>query len=473
MGSYKKICLLLTIAAMTCLGGCKKLVDVSAPPTSLSAGNVFNTDATAISAMTGLYTTISNEYFSTTGITNLSLYPELSADELDLYTGLISTTFNLYYSYLLSSTNTGYDFWEISYSYLFQVNSALDGLNAATGLTPAIRQQLMGEAKFMRAFFYFYLVNLYGDVPLATTSNYAVNALLPRTAASKVYQQIVADLKDAQSLLSPTYLDGTLLKQTTQRTRPIQATATALLSRIYLYTQQWDSAEAQATAVINNSLYSLDTLNGAFLMNNPEAIWQLQPVSGATKNTVEGLVFIIPATGPGNATPVFLSKDLIGAFEPGDQRRKNWVDSTISVGVTYYFPFKYKINNILAPVSEYIMVMRLAEQYLIRAEARAQQNDLSGATADMNTIRTRAGLPGTTATSQTDLITAIQHERQVELFTEWGDRWLNLKRTGTVNTVMAAASIEKGAVWNSDWQYYPIPLSELQADPHLVQNSGY
>jgi hypothetical protein len=121
----------------------------------------------------------------------------------------------------------------------------------------------------------------------------------------------------------------------------------------------------------------------------------------------------------------------------------------------------------------------LAEQYLIRAEAEANgaPGGVSQAVIDLNTIRKRAGLGGYIGSQVTDsVLTAIYHERQVELFTEWGNRWFDLKRTGLVNAVMGSPGNvcqQKGGNWNPDWQLYPIALSELQADPNLKQNSGY
>ncbi len=165
----------------------------------------------------------------------------------------------------------------------------------------------------------------------------------------------------------------------------------------------------------------------------------------------------------------------MNSFEPGDQRRSNWVDSVIVGSTTYYYPYKYKIGLVNTPTAEYSTILRLGEQYLIRAEAKAQQGNIQGASADLDAIRTRAGLADTAANTQADLLTAIQHERQVELFTEWGHRWLDLKRTGAVDAVMGTggACAAKGGTWNTNWQLYPIPLSELQANPNIKQNQGY
>ena len=145
-----------------------------------------------------------------------------------------------------------------NYNFIYLCNSAIEGLNSSTDLTPAVKEQLLGESYFMRAFFYFYLVNLYGDVVMPLTSNYKVTESLPRTPKEEVYQQIISDLHTAQQLLNINYVDGTLLNITTERTRPTQWAATALLARTYLYTGNWAGADSAATAILNNvSLYSL------------------------------------------------------------------------------------------------------------------------------------------------------------------------------------------------------------------------
>jgi starch-binding outer membrane protein, SusD/RagB family len=454
---------------------CKKLVEVNPPTSGITGATAYNTDATAIAVMTGVYISMSQSFFSSGGITSMSLFPSLSADELSVY-GDFNPVDVAYYTNSLTNTITGSsDFWNNIYPTIYIVNSAIEGLTSSSGLTPAVKQQLMGEAYFMRAFCYFYLVNLYGDVPLVTGTNYTVNAVLARTPAANVWTQITGDLKSAQNLLDSNYVDATLLNMTPERVRPTLWAATALLSRAYLYQQKWDSAVIEATAVINqNTLYSLDTLNGVFLANSNEAIWQLQPVN-AGQNTQDALLFVLPPTGPdGISFPVYMDTVLVDAFEPGDQRRANWVDSANVGNVTYYYPYKYKANTSNATtVTEYEMVLRLGEQYLIRAEAEAWLNELGQATADLDTIRSRAGLGATSANTQTDMLTAIYHERQVEFFTEWGHRWLDLKRTNLVNTVMSTVTPEKGGQWNPDWQWYPISLYELQHDHNLVQNNGY
>ncbi|MES2329923.1 MAG: RagB/SusD family nutrient uptake outer membrane protein [Bacteroidota bacterium] len=463
--------------------GCKKLVEVAPPTTSINGGNVYNTDATAIAVITAFYAKLGQTTAGGfTGSGGISFLTGLSADELTLNSGISNITQVSYYRNSLSATAAGSEFWVTLYPYIYKCNDAIEGLNNSTTLTPTVKQQLLGEAKFMRACFYFYLINLYGDVPLVASTDYKINALLSRSATAQVYQQIIADLKEAQASLSANYLDGSLTGISSERERPTKWAATALLARVYLYTGDYFNAETQATTLINNSSFGLSLLNNAFLkasLGNKEAIWQLQPINTG-HNTEDEWTFKLSNSPAGlNTThPVYISSLLLNAFELGDNRKANWISSYTTTAIpitTYFYPSKYKSATLNAAVTEYLMVFRLGEQYLIRAEARAQQNNISGAQSDVNAIRTRAGLTNTTASTQPALLTAILHERQVELFTEFGHRWLDLKRTNNINAVMTVVTSQKanGAAWQSYQQLYPISLDEIQKDPNLVQNPGY
>ncbi|WP_431217938.1 RagB/SusD family nutrient uptake outer membrane protein [Puia sp. P3] len=128
------------------------------------------------------------------------------------------------------------------------------------------------------------------------------------------------------------------------------------------------------------------------------------------------------------------------------------------------------------PVTEYLMVFRLGEQYLIRAEARIQLGKSEGA-SDLNAIRVRAGLDVYAgSTDKASLLNAIQHERQVELFTELGHRWFDMKRTGNLDAIMGApgnACSAKGGAWQSYKQLFPMPFADITQDQNLKQNTGY
>lgn len=466
----------IILAIMT--ASCRKFIEVDPPFTGLNGDNVYTSDETAAAVLTDIYSLMSAENTTLTGpnITSLSLFLSLAADELILDDLNVPNLPEYYRNDLKKSTIPNY--WESIYPKIFAVNNALEGLTKSTSLSVNVKQQLLGEAKFIRAFCYFYLVNMYGDVPLVLNLDYKANALLPKAPVTTVYKQIINDLKEAQMLLSATYLKGdaqtTYPSDQEERVRPCSWAATAMLARAYLYTGDYVNAEAAATAVINHTLYGLTELNEVFLKNSKETIWQLQPVgTDEQANTGEGRLFVLPLEGPGVNNPVYLNSMLLKSFEEGDARKRSWIESVKPGGIVYYYPFKYKIGNIAAPSQEYPTILRLAEQYLIRAEARAEKNDVSGAQTDLNVIRRRAGLINTNAADKTSLLNAILVERQRELFTEWGHRWFDLKRSGRLDAVMSIITPTKGGIWRPHQALFPIPQADIDTDPNLIQNPGY
>jgi hypothetical protein len=470
MNSIFNLAILLFIMTIC---SCRKFIEVESPYTSFNGENVYTTDATAISAVTAMFLKIGTG----DGISNIGFAAGLSADELTLFPGN-STTIIAYFQNELSVA-TAPQYWPTLYQEIYLANAAIEGLSKSNTLTPEVKQQLLGESKFIRAFCYFYLVNIYGDVPLVVNTNYKENSLMSRIATNQVWQQITTDLLEAKDLLNPNYVgaDVVTINTSTERVRPNKWTAAALLSRVYLYTGDWQKAEAECTEIIKiTSLYDTVSLNNAFLKNpmvNKEAIWQIQPtISGW--NTSEARVYILPTTGPNTAlNPVSLNKEVVYSFEASDARRTNWIRG-IKVGSdSFYYAYKYKSATLNAPITENLTVFRLAEQYLIRAEARIQQDNILEAKNDLNIIRKRAGLGNTTANDKPSLLTAILNERRVELFCEWGHRWFDLKRTNKIDQVMSMETPLKGGAWQSTDKLYPISISELAANPNLVQTPGY
>lgn len=465
--------LIFSIAlSLLSVAGCKKFVEVNVPATNTVTEKVFSSDATATSALLNIYQKMHNNAESFT----LEQTTGFLGDELKNYSSSSSSID--YYTNSMTALST-YGPWNNAYNYIYQANAIIEGLQDNNAVSAAAIKQLSGEAKFIRAFWFFHLANCYGNIPLPVTTNYEVNAALPQTDRSGVYQQIIADLTDAQNLLNTNFVDATDTVVTTDRVRPTKWAATALLARAYLYSGDYANAEVQATAVINNSgQFSLLTdLSKIFLANSNEAIWQLAIVLPNSYNTVEGKNFILTGAPSQQA----ISTQLISAFEANDKRRTNWVGTfttSSSPAISYYYPYKYKVQTGTA-VSEYTMVLRLAEQYLIRAEARAQKTgmDLNGAISDLNIIRHRAGLGDYSGTvNQSSVVQAILHERQVELFTEWGHRWFDLVRTGAADAVLGAPGNVcqfKGGAWSPNWKLFPVPQAEINKDHNLSQNTGY
>ena len=459
---------------------CKKFVQIDAPTSSITTSETFSDSADANAAIMGIYANMintGNPEFSSGAIT---IYCGLSADELINFNNDNDLN-QLYTNAVLAPNGNVYlDLWNKAYPIIYQANACIEGLQASSGIATLTKNQFIGEAKFIRALCYFYLVNLFGDVPYISSIAWEQSSVASRTSKDEIYQNIIADLKDAQMFLRSDYsIAGG------ERIRANQFAATALLARVYLYTRDYVNAESQSSGVINNTVtYSLDSdLNSVFLKNSSEAIlqWGLNPPNASLGNlTPEGYGLV--ANSATSQPHYYLTQQLLNGFEQGDQRKVAWIDSTTYDldNIKYYYPYKYKLGNAQftgADATEYYMVLRLAEQYLIRSEARAEQgNDLSGAISDLNVIRKRAGLPDLPASlTPAQILTAVAQERRIEFFAEWGHRWLDLKRTGQIDAVMSIITPQKngGGVWNSYQQLYPIPFGELSLDPNLTQNTGY
>lgn len=430
--------------------GCAKFVDVDPPKYQVSRETVFSSDATAIAAITGIYSTIMAGQFSFLG-GGLPFYTGLSSDELTNYSAQ-SAQIELYQNSVSEANTIIFNQWSNAYSIIYAANSVLEGLSGNQSVSSSVRDQLEGEALFIRSLCYFYLVNLWGEVPFLTSTDYNGSAIAYKSSEADIYKKIVEDLKKAQTLLSVEYVS-------TERVRPNQYTATALLARTYLYMGDWSNAAAEATKIINAPDYHLtDNVNEVFLKNSSETIWQLMPVM-TNYNTNDGANFILT----GVPTSCALSNQFVTSFNLTDKRRINWIDSISVGGTAYYFPYKYKIRS-SSSLNEYQIVFRLAEQYLIRAEARAKNNDIQGAVEDLNLVHERAGLAKLSQPPTADsCLNLIENERKQELFCEYGHRWLDLKRTNRANQVLG--NIKPG--WQSSDQYYPIPASEILNNPHL------
>lgn len=473
-----------TIALLLHLSACRKFVEVGDPKDELAANVVFTSDATATAAVVGIYSDMNavNYQFGNVLTTFLG---SMSADDF-----VYAATFANFDEFKNNAIQPGNPyvatFWSQPYNYIYRANVIIDGAGKSTQLSPAVKNQVMGEAYFVRAFCHFYLVNLFGDVPLILGTDVKKNSDLPRTPKADVYAAVIDDFKQAKDLLVNTYAGNG------ERTRPNKAAATLMLARAYLYTGQNALAETEAGNVIATTGYSLldnaDPANAAhlskaFLKNSNETVWQLQVVNTALgRNTWEGNT-IVPVSSP----LYRMTKDTYGiitAFEPGDRRLSYWINTYAAPATPtniLYYPYKYKVRvgTVGSPATEYSMVLRFSEAFLIRAEARIQQQKYDLGRDDLNVIRRRAGL--TDLTSPTSIATGmakVEQERRVELFCEWGHRWFDLKRwpstTGLAGKTRAddVLPLTKTA-WKSTAQLFPIPTEAIRSNVNLVPNPGY
>ncbi|PWS33084.1 RagB/SusD family nutrient uptake outer membrane protein [Pedobacter paludis] len=467
---YKKISLSIIMLVCFSFSGCKKFVDIPEPIDTIPSDLVFTSDSKADAAVRNLYLNMVGGVNAGFG-GGLQIALGVSSDELTVT--VATNQFNDFFIHTVNAgTTANANQYNPLYSIIYSCNAIIEGITKApAGMTAAGKARFMGEAKFIRAAMYFYLINMYGDVPMPTTTDYVANSNIAKTPLAQVYELIINDLKFAQTNLPAPYLNPT------QRFRANRYSASALLSRVYLYRQDWVNAELMATEVIDalngaSKFYDLETdLSKTFLIGSKEAILQMPPIS-TINYTYEAFSFI--STGVPNYQ---ISDALYATFEPGDLRKTNWIKTnTITTGgvpKAYNFPFKYKINSGAGGAkTEGTVFLRISEVYLNRAEARAQQNKLALAISDLDVIRGRSGITKIAITnpsiSQADLLSTLAHERFVELFQEFGHRWLDLKRTGKADEVL-----KNTPNWRPEAKLFPFPANEIKYNPSLIQNPGY
>jgi len=449
-------CLVLCISF-----SCDDFVDVEQPNSQLTGEAIFENATTATAAMKDIYAKIRDSGLLTGKPLGLSNLLGQYTDELTCFqTG--SYTSEPFYNNTLTGTN-GYvqELWTATYNQIYAANAVIEGVTASEELTVAQKNQLIGEALFVRALLHSYLAGIYGACPYITTTDYQQNSTVYRLSVATVYGHCITDLEQAVSMLPESYTNA-------ERVRPNKFAATALLARMYLYNQQWPEASNAASAVLNETgTYIWETdLDKVFLKESTGTIWQLA-AGGWYANTQEGALFIFNAGPP---PTVSLSPELYDSFATDDQRRSHWIRAITDGTTTWYHAYKYKQDNSSTGSSEYSVMLRLAEQYLIRAEARAMQGELIGAKEDLNKVRNRVGLGETIALTGAEIINAVVQERRFEFFTEAGMRFFDLQRAGKLDA--ALSPVKPG--WDSTDRLWPVPQSELLINPNLApQNAGY
>lgn len=449
---------LSAVLALIFFNSCDNFVEVDLPKSQLTSNAVFEDVETANAAMAGLYTKLRMNGILAGSTTGLSSMLGLYTDEFNYYQP--NSVSNLFNNSLTPGTPQISDIWNQSYNQIYTANSIIEGVQRSTSITQDQKNHLMGEALFVRAMLHFTLTDIYGDIPYVTTTDYTTNSKISKAPTDQIYQNALKDLNTASDLLPEKYISN-------ERIRPNRGAAKALLARLYIYMKLYPEASNAASAVINNTLYKKESnLDRIFLKGSTETIWQLMPGT-AGANTQEGDLYIFKAGPP---PIVGLREEFINAFEPADKRKTQWTVMVSNGNQRWYYAYKYKQDQPTASSLEYSVVLRLAEQYLIRAEARAFQGDLAGAKEDLNVIRNAAGLSNAATLSFQDIMADILQQRRFELFTEFGQRFFDLKRFGKLGETLSP--LKPG--WDANDRLWPIPVLELNSNPNLnPQNQGY
>ena len=371
---------------------------------------------------------------------------------------------------ITSANGTVERLWVRLFRTIYVANFVLERLPGISGISASTKKQVLAEMRFLRGYANFIGTNTFGEIPKVTTTDQATNRNIPRTPKADILASVLEDFKAAEADLATIEAGSTA--QVVNGTYVNKITAQAMLARYYLYQKNWAQAELYATRVIDAKVYSLETNyeDVVKLDFRKESILEvgygLSDDPGTDNFWVTNLYVsrreVIPSdqvvvsllsteSGTRQTTVAFNSQNL-----QGDDN--GWT-------VQKYGTADNDNNN--------VVLIRLAEMYLIRAEARTQQNKLTGtngAVADLNVLRARAKAPNVTATSQAVLLPIIERERVYELAFE-GHRWYDLVRTGRAQAVMSAFSPN----WDSHYERWPIPIREMQQNPALkdAQNPGY
>lgn len=441
---------ILSMSLVVLLSSCEKFLEVN-PKESISDAVTIVDRTSAETAIRGVYSALaSGDYYGT----SFQSIGYLSGDNIQ-WTGSQSQVQEFINKKVNADNATISSAWVAIYRTINRANNVIVKVASVNDpqLTQALKNQYIGEAYFIRALAYFDLARTWGGVPLITTPtvNPTDNVGIKRSTQAETYAQVLKDLEAAEPLLPAT----------TDRYRATRKTVWALRARYHLYQKEWAKAEEYASKVItdatnyrlikpfsaffaNDARGTAESIfeifyNGTTEVNSHRGQWQPQ-TNGGTRQWApnDALVALLNNPAVGGNRSALVAKD----------NQNRWY------GNLYY-------RN---PASDPSYIIRIAELYLIRAEALAQQSKLSQALTDLNVVRDRAGIAASTATTQEEVLLAIENERRLEFALE-PHRWFDIVRTGRAGAVFGVTDPSRLLL--------PIPVQQLLSDKSLEQNPGY
>lgn len=388
---------------------------------------------------------------------NFLVVGDLAADNLT-WTGTTAGYNQIDNNSILADNGIVEGIWSSMYSALSRINVVIDRIPAIDELPESEANAFLAELCFLRALVHFDLVRLYGGVPIRTrpVSVNDEDLNVPRNSLAEVYSQIFTDLQFAEGHIRTQVIRG----------RASKASVLALNARasLYYYAQNPQQSLLQgavnaATRVIDDFGLSLVPSYVALFDGNPntESIFEID-FNEQDRNRLAEYFFPTSLSGRREFAPT----GKLFSFYPGNDERR---EASIAIDGANFYAIKY---HDIETGADNVYVLRLAEMYLIRAEANVLMNtSLPQARDDVNAIRLRAGLPEIITTSPFLLDRQIRDMRQLEFAFE-GHRWFDLVRTGR-------ALDELEGVSEAYQTLFPIPLGELLTNSHagMTQNPGY
>ncbi len=440
---------------------CSDLLDKE-PVSSFSADGFYKTTSDAQAGVYGIYDAAQSVFR-----TNFAYWGEGRADNVK--TAQSGEGLMLLQNNLDESLASAY--WGSLYDMINRANYAIKYIPNIYKEGDAAGNQLVGEARALRALAYFYLARIWGDVPLITEPYLSIeqDIFVTRTSKETVLDLVEEDLKFAAQNCRDKFGNDR------DRIMFTKGSANALLTHVYMWRHKYDEALTTSNLVLNNSLYSLVTTMddwGKIFTNSysKESIFEV----GYNEKETNSLRVLYAIGSYAIFTP---SEKFKASYEAGDKRIEYVYDVTLAdPKAIWKYLGKGLSDEDPTPSKQNIVLMRLADIMLLRAEALNKKGGAQNQTEALgllNRIRTRAGLPafatvGDASTMYGDLESAILHERSIELCFE-GHRWFDLVRTGKAISTMQpinGLSDERNLVW-------PISITSLRKNPNLVQNEYY
>ena len=443
---------IIPVLFITALSSCKKFLDVQ-PADAISDELTIVDKASAQAALRGVYRALAADSYYGNSFQSIGY---LGGDNVQ-WTGSQAIVQQFIEHKVKGDNATVAGIWSAIYSTINRANHVIAKVQgvADASFTTEEKNQVTGEAYFIRALSYFDLARTWGGVQIVLTPTLSSKDQneIRRSTQAETYAQVLTDLTTAETLLA--------LPSSQNPVRINKETVWALRSRYHLYQKEWALAETYAKKVLENTTnYQLIKPYSAFFspasaVATKESVFELSYSSTYTNSHRNQ--WQPPANGgtrqiaPSEAFVNLVNDSTIGG-------NRNVLVAKTSAGL-WYGNLYYR-----SPATDPAYVIRMAEIYLIRAEALAQLNNLSEALENLNLVRNRAGLAPSTAVTQDEILLAIENERRIEFAFE-PHRWFDLVRTGRAAAVLGLTDTNK--------YYLPIPASELSTDPSLEQNPGY
>lgn len=436
---------------------CERWLEADFPNNQITTSEVFADVQTADAALAELYGSLWS--FSLISGDGMGAIMGTYTDDLKCYyTATTNGILDLYNNQQIATNTIVEKIWSTSYYQIYTANSIIEGVSKSN-LPINDKNRIMGEALFVRSLIYFMLAQVYKDIPYTTTTDYSINAHLTKKSYNNLLQILEQDVEKASSLIPEEYKNN-------ERIYPNRSVCQFLLGKIKLYLGKSADAEFIFKNILSSSSYVFQNdILKVFQKTSTHIIWQLKPKNNGD-TTKEANLYYFQSAAPSTYS---LTQNLVSSFDTNDLRLSNWIATVSFNNQTYYRSYKYK--NIASNTTEYSVIFRLEEAYLLLAETLLKQNKTFEAIPYINKTRLRAGLvPINTSISNDMAFIELKKESRKEFFAEHGIRFFNLKRWGDLNDIL----LPQKQNWKLFHSNFPLPQKELLLNPSInPQNEGY